>query len=519
MVFAAWDRYSKKDGKKETMTKVSLIIPVHNKAKFLERCLDSVLKQNRESVQVIVVDDGSTDGSAEICDKYGFETYHTENQGVSAARNLGISKAEGDYVAFLDADDFLAKNALESMVKNTQSGYNIYQFGQYRLRNCANFNEKLVLPHRSPDGMYNLDYIPKYWVQVWNKMYKLSFLHRHRIQFKAGMQFGEDALFNARCILANNGFYHAPQATVYHILDDKNSLCRGKGMTLERVELLDQELNKLYSKQTTPAKRQWLMTAINEHRHSKLFNRLGFNKGFKGKYDVVYLVKESAANPELVYSLRSLEANWPYKSVWFCGGCPEGIKPDRQMKIKQAGLNKWEKVRNMLFDICRNNELTENFWLFNDDFFVLKKMNEDMPPQYNGRLLPYVERVEKKIGGPDGFTVRLRQAHNDLVVAGLDTLNYEVHKPMLFNRAKLLTVLEKFPHTPAYRSIYGNYWRIMGQDRHDMKIKKLHFSKMYALQGDWEFVSTSDKSFNEGEVGEYIRNKFNKISRFEKEAI
>ena len=514
-------RYGGREKKRgEMVVKISLIIPVYNKAPFLERCLDSVANQINKLVQIILIDDGSTDESGQICarysERYGWDLWRTQNKGVSEARNLGIERALGEYITFLDADDFLHKDAFQIMLHAVKSGRNIYQFGQYRPRNCVNFNERLVLPYFSPEGTYDLNYIPRYWVHVWNKVYKKSFLDENKIRFRPGMQFGEDTIFNTECLLANNGFYHANGATVYHVLDDKNSLCRGAGLDLGRIEYFDDELCKLYENETDPVKKSWLIRAINQHRHSKLFRKKGFNKGYKGSYDVVYLVKESPTNPELVYSLRSLEENWEYKSVWFCGGCPDGLKPDCRMKLKQVGLNKWAKVRNMLIQICQNDEITENFWLFNDDFYVLKKTSEDMLPQYNGDLKVYIDRIERRQGGQDGFTVRLQQAYDDLVKAGLTTLNYEVHKPMLFNRKKLLEVFEKFPNTPAYRSLYGNYWRIGGHSRHDMKIKILNFKRLDDAANIWDFLSTSDESFRDGNVGELIRTKFYKKSRFER---
>lgn len=502
------------------VAKISLIIPVYNKAKFLFRCFDSITPQLRKEIEVIVVDDGSEDGGATVCDvygeKYGFKIYHQKNKGVSEARNLGIDKSSGEYVAFLDADDFLAKDAFNDMLRSIKTGLNIYQFNQYRLKNCVNFDERLIMPYRFPEGPYKLDVLPRYWVMVWNKLIKKEFLDKHNIRFKPGMQFGEDALFSAECILANNGLYHAHEATVYHVLDDKNSLCRGSGLTLERIELLDGELSKLYDKQTLPAKKEWMKEAINVHRHSRLFRRLGFKKWFKGKYDVVYLVKECAENPELTYSLRSLEENWPYHSVWFCGGCPDNLKPDHHMKIDQVGLNKWEKVRNMIVSLCKNDNITEDFWLFNDDFFVLKKAPEDIPPQYNGELMEYIERIERKQGGPDGFSIRLRQTHEALTKNGETTLNYEVHKPMLINRKKLLTVLNKYPYTPGFRSLYGNHWKIGGQSKHDMKVKIVNFNGIDRIKNHWEFLSTSDTSFRDGNVGKLVRTQFNKKSRFEK---
>lgn len=495
---------------------ISLIITVYNKAPFLRRCLASVYIQRDKSAQIIVVDDGSTDGSEKICDEYeklGFEVYHIKHGGVSVARNYGMDKAEGDYITFLDADDLLTPNALENMKAALWRGYNIYQFGQYR---CRIYDLLNYIPHCSPKGSYSFGDIPRYWVYVWNKLYKKEFLDKNKIRFKRRMEFGEDALFNAKCILANNGLYHASPVTVIHCLDDKESLTRGDSLSLERINLLDKELCTLRDKQTDGGKKAWLELVISQHRASKIYRKYGFGRESKGKYDVVYFVKDAISNEELRYSLRSVDANWPHRYVWFCGGQPDGLVPDRQFNVVQDGLNKWDNVRNMIWKVCQNDKISEDFWLFNDDFYVLKPAGLDVPPCYNGELIPYIERVERKQGHADDYTNRLREAEKTLREAGLTTYNYEVHKPLLINRKKALEVLNRFPDTPAFRSLYGNYWKIGGESKHDMKVKVLKYPKMYAVENDWEFLSTSDTSFREGTVGEFVRKRFNKRSRFEK---
>ena len=496
--------------------KVSLIIPVYNKGAFLHRCLDSVANQTNKSAQVIIIDDGSTDNSGEICDqyasKYNFEVYHTKNNGVSMARNLGIEKATGDYIAFLDADDIYLPETIDIMTKVAGRGYNIYQFGQYR---CKKYDTTIDKEHKSPKGHYGFNHIPKYWVMVWNKLYKRQFLEDNRIRFKEGMQFGEDTLFNARCILANDGLYHAPQTTIIHCLEDENSLCRGN-LTRHKLQLLYDELYKLYEAQFNEEKAAWVKTAIDEHINTGLYKSFGFGVGNGGKYDIVYFVKDEPINEELRYSLRSVEQNWPYRSVWFCGGCPDNLRPDQQMKLKQKGTSKWNKVRDMIAQVCKNDDITEDFWLFNDDFFILKPMSEDMPPQYNGDLITDVEKIEQRQGHEDDFTRRLRCANDILLAAGKTNLNYEVHKPILINRKKALEVLKEFPRTPAFRSLYGNYFEIGGDSRHDMKIKELKFPNMFNVENKWEFLSSDDDSFEYGEVGEFIRRRFTEKTRFER---
>jgi len=494
------------------MAKVSLIIPVYNKKKFLVRCLDSLENQTEKDVQIILIDDGSTDGSSEICKEYAkrnnWEYYKTKNKGVSEARNLGLDKAKNKYVTFLDADDALVPEALDIMTRITRHEFNICQFGQYRCHGVTAYKDHFR------KGYYNLDGLPRRWAMVWNKLYKKSFLNKYKIRFIKDMQFGEDEIFNIRCILANDGLYHAPQTLINHYFDDKESLCRGE-LNLERLKKLLDELEKLKKKQKTPRKAQWIDRKIKKHQDSPLYNRFGYHKQPNGKYDIVYFLKQSPKNEELRYSLRSVEANWQYNSVWFYGGCPDGIRPDYHVSPRQIAPTKWERVRNMLYEACKNDNITEDFWLFNDDFFIMKPMSENMPPQYNGDLVKYIEKTEKKHNGPDGFTTSLRHLVKTLHDAGKGTLNYAVHKPILINRKKMLKVLDLFPDEPMSRGLYGNYWEIGGESKHDMKIRVLKYNKMDIVMNRWEFLSTSDVSFESGNVGRYIRDKFSEKSRFE----
>ena len=100
--------------------KVSVIIPVYNVRPYLEQCMDSVLQQTLDDIEVICIDDGSTDGSGEILDKYvqkdsRVKAVHQDNAGAAQARNTGLEKASGDYILFVDGDDYLTENALETL--------------------------------------------------------------------------------------------------------------------------------------------------------------------------------------------------------------------------------------------------------------------------------------------------------------------------------------------------------------------------------------------------------------------
>lgn len=105
------------------MNKVSIIVPIYNAKKYLARCVKSLTDQTYKNIEIILVDDGSTDGSSELCEKYKDEdrrivVVHQKNAGVSAARNRGIEIARGDYITFCDADDYYEKDKIEIQLNN-----------------------------------------------------------------------------------------------------------------------------------------------------------------------------------------------------------------------------------------------------------------------------------------------------------------------------------------------------------------------------------------------------------------
>ena len=105
---------------------ISVIVPVYNTEKYLDRCIQSILAQTYTDFELLLIDDGSTDLSGEICDKYAeqdsrVKVFHKENGGVSSARNLGLDKANGDWVTFVDADDWVTTLYLNNLSDNTNS--------------------------------------------------------------------------------------------------------------------------------------------------------------------------------------------------------------------------------------------------------------------------------------------------------------------------------------------------------------------------------------------------------------
>lgn len=171
--------------------KISLICPVWNTpAELFKACLDSVVNlegAREENFEAVFVDDGSTDGSALMLDAAArrcpyIKVVHQENAGNSAARNAGIRIATGNYIAFLDCDDYLCGTFLADALRTVESGRDVYQFNVYKRYEKDNPELYPILPHA--DGEFLFPISPSVtWVYAWAKLVRRSFLLEHDIRF------------------------------------------------------------------------------------------------------------------------------------------------------------------------------------------------------------------------------------------------------------------------------------------------------------------------------------------------
>ena len=203
--------------------KLSIIIPVYNVKPFLQRCLNSVRDDLCDGVEVIVVDDGSTDGSGEICDEYSeyFKIIHKKNGGVCSARNAGMKVAKGEYIAHLDSDDCYESGAIPSILKILDKySDDVIQF------NFKKFKGNEYVPGRyfGMEHSYPLDHLPPFWVLVWNKVYRRSFLEEHNIKFLEGMKYDDDTQFNIQCFRYMDHLQCASDVIVHHHYDNEGSI-------------------------------------------------------------------------------------------------------------------------------------------------------------------------------------------------------------------------------------------------------------------------------------------------------
>lgn len=228
--------------------------------------------------------------------------------------------------------------------------------------------------------------------------------------------------------------------------------------------------------------------------------------------DIVYILKKGIDPYELTYSLRSVEANFPHGKIIFAGAKPEGIIPDIQIVHEQHGPDRYAKVCTTIRRICSDDRISDQFWLFNDDFFVMQPI-DDLPQMIGGTLWHHIQRLEKKYG-TSHYIKNLRKTAQELKSKGYDRLDYALHVPMLIDKEKAIATLDKFD-SPMFRTIYGNHHKVGGVVSDDVKI--------YDIKGvpseDCVLLSTTDETFRDGRVGEYIRGIFGTPSKYELDRI
>ena len=157
---------------------------------------------------------------------------------------------------------------------------------------------------------------------------------------------------------------------------------------------------------------------------------------------------------------------------------------------------------------CHDKRISQNFWLFNDDFFVMEKVEKPCN-YYNGDLYRRIVMIEDKYNRITPYSKQLREMCKELEGMGCTTKNYTLHIPIQINRHKASELLN-MTNCPMFRSLYGNYANIGGKQMHDVKI--VSTSKLYK---GGIYLSTDEVSFK-GAVGEQIKEKFNKKCKYEK---
>lgn len=182
------------------MPKVSIIVPIYNVEKYLERCIESLIEQTLEDIQIILVNDGSTDNSGKIAKEYAIKHQdkiiylEKENGGLSDARNYGIPYATGEYIAFLDSDDYIDKEAYKEMYNKAEQENADYVECDFVWEYPNKLKEDKQIEYKNKKEM--LAFVR---VVAWNKLIKREIIEKNNLQFPKGLRY-EDVEFTYKLI-------------------------------------------------------------------------------------------------------------------------------------------------------------------------------------------------------------------------------------------------------------------------------------------------------------------------------
>ena len=237
---------------------VSVIVPVYNVEKTLDRCLESICGQSYQNLEIIVVNDGSPDGSLAICEQFRAKdprvvVISKENEGLSLTRNAGMRAAHGKYLQFVDSDDYIEPTFTARMVEAAEKNYADLVIAPYWMVIPANsckagqalesLQENLGIEEKRPDDVREYGFLPEgiydrdtfalrlmekpasfFYSVLWNKLYRRDILVDNHLQFTSEVRWAEDLVFNLEYILYANVFVSIPKAG-YHYVQNPQSIC------------------------------------------------------------------------------------------------------------------------------------------------------------------------------------------------------------------------------------------------------------------------------------------------------
>ncbi len=259
------------------MVKVSVVVPVYNVEKYLKRCLDSLVNQTLKDIEIIIVNDGSLDNSPKICEEYkrkysNIKYISQENQGLSAARNAGIEIAIGDYIGFVDSDDFvkedmfsfLYNNAIENNVEISCCGHETYYDDNTTKLNTKKGIKKLYSKEEALDYFLLQEYFD---VVTWNKIYKRELFKN--IRFPVGKIYEDIQTIYKLIYLSDGLYFDSTPKYFYYKRKDSISNAKFNKDTLKLINYIDDyvdfcDKNLNYKKNIYLGQIRWYLVIVNK---------------------------------------------------------------------------------------------------------------------------------------------------------------------------------------------------------------------------------------------------------------
>lgn len=207
------------------MEKISIIVPIYNVEKYLRDCIESIINQTYKEIEILLINDGSTDSSLEICEEYAkkndkIKIINKKNGGLSDARNVGLEHATGKYIMFVDSDDFLALNCCEVLYNAINGTEFEFITANYAFTNNDGIPwKKPMFSEKFENSILNIDdYKKSFYLMnstVWNKIFKKEFIDSNNLRFEIGL-LAEDAVFTTLAFLKAKKTYYIKDVVYYY---------------------------------------------------------------------------------------------------------------------------------------------------------------------------------------------------------------------------------------------------------------------------------------------------------------
>lgn len=234
---------------------ISIIIPVYNNKQYLGSCFNSISSQTYTNFEVIIIDDGSIDGSGEICDKYAemdsrFKVLHKQNGGVSSARNIGLQQSNGEWVTFCDSDDELFNNSLSTLISCIEQGVDSVCAGyvkmdesQMIIEKTGSFNKTKLNRLQALTDFYEPILGESFNGYIVNRLFKNKIIQEHNLKFREDIFIKEDGLFLVDYLSVCNDSHIYVSNPIY-----KYIIHTGSAMTFHNKKLNKKSISNLYAR-------------------------------------------------------------------------------------------------------------------------------------------------------------------------------------------------------------------------------------------------------------------------------
>lgn len=312
---------------KKLKPKISIIVPVYNVEKYLDRCINSLVRQTFKSYEILLIDDGSTDNSGDICDQFSekysnIRVFHLKNGGVSRARNFGIEKALGDYIMFCDSDDYVDKQWCEILYNyiilypNSWIGTGLYNINHY-----DKFKKMILYDYEKKFNRIKKD---KYYQIMQSglsgflviRIYERKKIINNKLKFKDSLTYGEDVIFNCEYLNISDDIVMINKPLYYYVKYDNTTLSSQyypnkftliKNIYSARKKFISEEYKNQFYNEYMYYFILALKDTFNKKNKSNILNKLKYNHNAINSYEFIECLQNSNKTGESKLYIRLLE--------------------------------------------------------------------------------------------------------------------------------------------------------------------------------------------------------------------